>query len=854
MPVSNMSSCAEWIGRWLSAAILAVLVGAQVAGAEGRRFTVDDMLRLEGFGNAAFDPTGRWLIFEKIRPYEDIGDYSFRTYAFGKSGHQLWRYDLQSESAPEQLPGLDPEPQTYFQGFSPDGRFLLVVQYNFGQLALGAYDMRGETVRWFDLAPAMSRAGEYEPVWISDTEFVYAALPAGRNPADTSIRADVVKHLTEAWQNAWRGKTPTASEVRTLPEAGGAMQIAGVLIRANAVDGASTVLAQGLFADLRPSPDRRSLAALAVFPGPAETLDRLAGTNRLRHRLTLFDLGTGHLARLDQEFDFYPYTVAWSPGGERLAAFGWPDGEGPGMGRFRLIDRETGAASQLKHCGLDLASERERGWQHRPERAVFLNQGLAVFARPAPSTGECEALFTLKDVGAPGLEKSDWYLLTSENAPENLTRDLPSVSGVPIDTGEGGLIVCSGSGLYSVRQGSFAPLLAEKTGPCTGAPQASFMTRAGVTRPEFDGHALVVARSQSGPQAVLLDFTRQRSANESRTVLPPMADQPLAGSQRAGMVLYRSDEAGVSRLILVSGFAGQTREVARINAPLSSVAPGHWHTVSYSVPDSEGHSRVELESCVLTPAGTQPGASLPMIVDVYPGSRPSCRKDGDGFGRIDPHSPYLWAGLGYAYARIALPQELSRTPDGPIAGMDELVEAGVSAIVDAGIADADRIAVTGLSQGGASALYVAARTSRFRAVIAKNGFANFISHYFGGAGVYSVTDGDLIGLEAVRYDSLRGSDFGFGQTPFAVPEAYLRNSPVLLAPQIDIPVLLMHSDLDAFSLTQFDEMFGALRRAGKNARYVRYWGEGHSPSSPANIRDMWQRQIEFLNEAGVHPD
>lgn len=75
-------------------------------------------------------------------------------------------------------------------------------------------------------------------------------------------------------------------------------------------------------------------------------------------------------------------------------------------------------------------------------------------------------------------------------------------------------------------------------------------------------------------------------------------------------------------------------------------------------------------------------------------------------------------------------------------------------------------------------------------------------------------------------------------TPFEDLDVYVRNSPVLLASRITTPVMLVHSDMDDFPLSQFDALYGALSRAGKDARYVRYWGEGHSPSSPANIRDL----------------
>ena len=43
-------------------------------------------------------------------------------------------------------------------------------------------------------------------------------------------------------------------------------------------------------------------------------------------------------------------------------------------------------------------------------------------------------------------------------------------------------------------------------------------------------------------------------------------------------------------------------------------------------------------------------------------------------------------------------------------------------------------------------------------------------------------------------------------------------------------------------------MFSGLYRLGKTARFVRYWGEGHVPASPANIRDMWNRIYEWLDK------
>jgi dipeptidyl aminopeptidase/acylaminoacyl peptidase len=55
-----------------------------------------------------------------------------------------------------------------------------------------------------------------------------------------------------------------------------------------------------------------------------------------------------------------------------------------------------------------------------------------------------------------------------------------------------------------------------------------------------------------------------------------------------------------------------------------------------------------------------------------------------------------------------------------------------------------------------------------------------------------------------------------------------------------------HGDQDFISIAQAEEMFSALRRVGKAAEFVRYWGEGHILSSPANIKDAWQRIFRWL--------
>ena len=159
----------------------------------------------------------------------------------------------------------------------------------------------------------------------------------------------------------------------------------------------------------------------------------------------------------------------------------------------------------------------------------------------------------------------------------------------------------------------------------------------------------------------------------------------------------------------------------------------------------------------------------------------------------------------------------------------------------------------GFSQGGPSTLYAAAKTDVFGAVISMFGWSNLFSHYFSDGSLAShFLWGELSYGNFGRYETTAGQDFGVGLTAFDDPDTYVRNSPVYLAPHINTPILLVHSDMDIFGMEQSDAMFAALNRLGKDVEYIRYWGEGHGLSSPANIRHLWDSIDRFLGERNIH--
>ena len=83
-----------------------------------------------------------------------------------------------------------------------------------------------------------------------------------------------------------------------------------------------------------------------------------------------------------------------------------------------------------------------------------------------------------------------------------------------------------------------------------------------------------------------------------------------------------------------------------------------------------------------------------------------------------------------------------------------------------------------------------------------------------------------------------------GGPSWADPEAYVANSPVYRADRIRTPVLIVHGDLDPVSA---ETMFANLYQLGREAGLLTFWGEGHVLMSPANIRELHERLLAWLD-------
>jgi dipeptidyl aminopeptidase/acylaminoacyl peptidase len=145
--------------------------------------------------------------------------------------------------------------------------------------------------------------------------------------------------------------------------------------------------------------------------------------------------------------------------------------------------------------------------------------------------------------------------------------------------------------------------------------------------------------------------------------------------------------------------------------------------------------------------------------------------------------------------------------DGPMAD----VMRGVDALIAEGLADPQRLGVTGGSYGGYLTAWIIGHTDRFAAAVSCRG-------------VYDLTSQMLSG-------DIGGPTFGrleFGVQPWDDPDLYRRHSPLTYAGRMVTPLLIQHAENDLrCPVTQAEELFATLRSMRKPVRFLRTPGESH---------------------------
>jgi dipeptidyl aminopeptidase/acylaminoacyl peptidase len=245
---------------------------------------------------------------------------------------------------------------------------------------------------------------------------------------------------------------------------------------------------------------------------------------------------------------------------------------------------------------------------------------------------------------------------------------------------------------------------------------------------------------------------------------------------------------------------------------------------------------------LMLPVGSG-GVGLPLVIIPYPGATYGSSPPGDfAVSDYEPVlNPQLLAANGYAVLEPSMPIGSGE----PIDDIMAAIAPAIAAAVRTGRIDPGRVAVMGHSHGGYTALMMATKLPCLRSVIASASISDLLMMY--GSFDPRVKGDFLEGLPTTYPFAWAENGQGrMGVPPWQAAELYLRSSPFYGLANVRAPVLLLHGDLDPLSVGQAERTYAALYRLGKDARLVRYAGEGHVPVSPANIRDRWSESFAWL--------
>lgn len=243
--------------------------------------------------------------------------------------------------------------------------------------------------------------------------------------------------------------------------------------------------------------------------------------------------------------------------------------------------------------------------------------------------------------------------------------------------------------------------------------------------------------------------------------------------------------------------------------------------VSFRASDGEA-----IEGWVIVPGGK---AKVPGVLYVHGGPKTA-------FGHAYMHEFQAFAGAGYAVIYFN-----PRGSDGysekfaDIRGrygtrdFDDLMEGLDFVLKKFPRIDGDRLAIAGGSYGGFMTNWAIGHTSRFKAAVTDRSIASWIS-FWGTSDIGPYFTSDQVGGD-----------------PWNAEEKLLNDSPLRYVPNVQTPLMLVHSMEDYRCwMVEGLEFFTALKMLGKEAELVLFPGENHDLSRVGKPNHRVQRLEHYI--------
>ncbi len=240
----------------------------------------------------------------------------------------------------------------------------------------------------------------------------------------------------------------------------------------------------------------------------------------------------------------------------------------------------------------------------------------------------------------------------------------------------------------------------------------------------------------------------------------------------------------------------------------------------------------KLQGTLYLPANYEAGKKYPTIVYLYEKlSQATNAYPQPGFNGF---SVGYYTSNGYA----VLTPDIEYKVNDPGTSSIFCVLAALKAAEATGIVDATHVAMHGHSWGGYQTAFAVTQTNVFRAAIAGAPLTDMIGMY---NDIYWNTG-------SANQPIFEASQGRFAGGPWDNTEAYIRNSPVYHAKNVQTPLIILCDDKDgAVDHTQGIQYYNTLRRMGKPVVMLEYKGENHGLVKPEDMKDYTVRMKEFFD-------
>jgi dipeptidyl aminopeptidase/acylaminoacyl peptidase len=264
-----------------------------------------------------------------------------------------------------------------------------------------------------------------------------------------------------------------------------------------------------------------------------------------------------------------------------------------------------------------------------------------------------------------------------------------------------------------------------------------------------------------------------------------------------------------------------------------------WPAASLEVVSWKSQDGTTIEGVLHKPAGFQAGKRYPLLVVIHGGptgvSRPT------PFSSTSIYPIDIWTSRGALvlepnYRGSAGYGEKFRSLNVRNLGVGDAwdVISGVDALIAKGLADPNRVATMGWSQGGYISAFLATHDSgRFKAVSVGAGISDWTTYY-------------------VNTDITPFTPQYLKATPWDDAEIYAKTSPITYIKSASVPTLIQHGATDQrVPLPNAFELYRGLQDRGVPSKLIVYKGfegVGHGPSKPKSSRAVMQHNLEWFDK------